>query len=69
MCFSVPKQIKSISNNRAVTTDGLEISLGNLTKIKTGNYVRVFGNMAVERLTKTDACAILNTIKTLNNRS
>lgn len=66
MCFSIPKQIKSIKHNRATTADGLEISLGNLKKMEEGDYVRVFGNMAVERLTKTDASAILNTIKLLN---
>lgn len=64
MCFSVPKQIKSISNNRATTTDGLTISLGNLN-VAPFDYVRVYGTMAVEKIGKKEALKIRRIIKSI----
>ena len=68
MCFAIPKKIDEVIGKIAITADKKTIKLGGL-KVKKGEYVHVIGPVAIEKLTNQDASAILNTIKTLNNRS
>ena len=65
MCFQIPKQIKSIRNNDAIVEGDISVKLGNL-KVTTGDYVLVYGNMAVEKLEKNKALEMRKTIRTLD---
>ncbi len=49
MCFSIPKKISSVKNNIARLEDGHSVKLGNL-QVKKGEYVLVFGDIAVEKI-------------------
>ena len=62
MCFSIPKKIKSVVNNTAQLEDGRFVKLGDLAA-KKGDYVLVFGDMAVEKLSKSQALNGRNIIK------
>lgn len=63
MCFAIPKKITQIENGLAVTEDGMKIKLGSVSKISTGDYVRVYGNMAVDKVDKKEAEEIRRLIK------
>ena len=54
MCFQIPRQIKSIKNNHAIVEGDMNVKLGNL-KVASGDYVLVYGNMAVEKIEKERA--------------
>ena len=68
MCFQIPKQIKSIRNNDAIVEGDISVKLGNL-KVTTGDYVLVYGNMAVEKLDSKKALEMRKTIRTLDQKS
>lgn len=54
MCFSIPKQIESITDTDAIVEGGQKIKLGTI-KASPGDYLLVYGNMAVEKITKKKA--------------
>ena len=66
MCFQIPKQIKSVTNNQAVVEGGVNVKLGNI-KAAAGDYVLVYGNMAVEKLGKKKALGMRKTISVIDN--
>ena len=49
MCFQIPKKIKLLKKNVAVMEDGTNVKLGNL-KANKGDYLSIYGDMAVEIL-------------------
>ena len=54
MCFSIPKKIKSITDNLAIVEGEVNVKLGTI-KASPGDYVLVYGNMAVEKIGKKKA--------------
>lgn len=62
MCFSIPKKISSVKNNIARIEDGRSVKLGNL-QAKKGEYILVFGDIAVEKVHKNRALKGRNIIK------
>lgn len=66
MCFSIPKKVKMVKDGVASTEDGKSVRLGELREIVSGDYLRVYGNAAVEKIDKKEACDIRKTIKHLN---
>lgn len=62
MCFQIPKQIKSVNDSDAIMEDGARVKLGGI-KVKTGDYVLVYGNMAVEKITRKSALETRRLIK------
>lgn len=68
MCFQIPKQIKSINYDYAVVEGDMIVKTGNL-KVATGDYVLVYGNMAVEKLEKKQALEMRKTINILDSLS
>ena len=62
MCFSIPKQIKQIKDNIAKLEDGRLVTLGDI-KAKKGEYILVFGDMAVEKMPTEKALQARSVIK------
>lgn len=54
MCFSVPKKIVKIEKGLALTETGSWANLG-MVKAMPGDYLLVYGNMAVEKVSKKKA--------------
>jgi len=68
MCFSIPKKVKLIENNEAVVEGNLRVKLGNL-KASPGDYVLVYGNMAVEKVTAEKAKRMRKIISNIDYQS
>jgi hydrogenase maturation factor len=64
MCFSIPKQIIKIKNGNATMEDKTIAKLGSL-KADDGDYLLVYGNMAVEKIPKKKALTARNLIKNI----
>lgn len=64
MCFSIPKKIQTVNNDVAITEDGKTVKLGNI-KAKSGDYIYVYADAAVEKLSKNQAQQARQLIKEL----
>lgn len=54
MCFALPKKVKSQKNGLIETCDGKIAKSGSLV-LKNGDYVTIYGNMVVEKISKKKA--------------
>ena len=54
MCFQIPKQITSITSAGATVEGNQLVKLGTI-KASPGDYLLVYGNMAVEKISKKKA--------------
>jgi hydrogenase maturation factor len=63
MCFSIPLKIKYLKNGLAKMEDGRTVRLGNLKNISQGDYLEVYADMAVHKLSKKQALDIRRLIK------
>lgn len=68
MCFQIPKQVKTIADHEAMMEDGARVNLGEID-VKTGDYVLVYGNMAVEKISKERALKNRKLIRQIENSS
>ena len=66
MCFSIPKKVKMVKDNIAVTEDGKRVTLGELKGVVSEDYLRVYGNVAIEKINKREALNIRKAIKSLS---
>lgn len=66
MCFSIPKKIKSVSSSQAITEDGVTVNLTS-ENIKKGEYVLLYGNTIVNKISKKEALETRKLIKSLEN--
>lgn len=67
MCFSIPIKINKISGKFATAEGGKKIRLENGLKIRSGDYIRISGNLMVDTIQKNQALKIRRLIKRLNN--
>lgn len=58
MCTNSVLQVKQLSGNLAVMSDGRKVRLGPLHRISIGDYLEVYADIAVEKITDTDANSI-----------
>lgn len=56
MCFQIPKQVKSVTNGKALVEGDIDVKLGSI-EASPGDYLLVYGNMAVEKISKKKARA------------
>ncbi|MBI4136627.1 HypC/HybG/HupF family hydrogenase formation chaperone [Candidatus Roizmanbacteria bacterium] len=54
MCFQIPKQVTSVDKSNAIVEGNLPVKLGTI-KVSPGDYLLVYGNMAVEKIGKKKA--------------
>ena len=63
MCFAIPLKIKQIKeDNLAIMENGRQVRLGDI-KAKRGDYLQVYADAAVEKLTDKQALSIRRLIK------
>lgn len=62
MCFVIPLKIKQINNNLAKMEDGRLVKLGPI-KAQKGDYLQVYADVAVKKLTDKEALSIRGLIK------
>ena len=67
MCFQIPKKIKAVKKNIAVMEDGTTVKMGNLNAQK-GDYLSIYGDMAVEKLDNERARKARLFINKLDNK-
>ncbi|OGG12653.1 hypothetical protein A3D77_04010 [Candidatus Gottesmanbacteria bacterium RIFCSPHIGHO2_02_FULL_39_11] len=67
MCFSIPAKIIAINGSSALIEGGKSVKIGKDLKVKKGEYLRVVGSVAVEKLSKTEGLKIRKLLKSLNN--
>ena len=67
MCFSIPKQITSMADKTAIMEDGSRVSLGNI-QATSGDYILIYGNMAVEKIPEKQALQTRRIMHTIDNQ-
>jgi hydrogenase maturation factor len=68
MCFSIPKKVISVSEVTATIEDGSTVKLGNIVA-SPGDYLLIYGNMAVEKIPANKAMAIRQAISDIDQSS
>ena len=68
MCFQIPKKIKKVNDREAIMEDGARIKLGGI-KAHAGDYMLVYGNMAVEKVTAEKAKRMRKIISNIDYQS
>lgn len=63
MCFAIPLKISKITDGKAQMEDGRVVKLGSIKNIKIGDYLEVYADLAVTKLTAKDALNIRKLIK------
>ena len=58
MCFLIPKKVISVTGKTAKLEDGHNVDLGNVKSVKKGDFLRVYGNIAIEKVRNKEAQAI-----------
>lgn len=66
MCFAIPKKIEIVTRDTITTTDGITAKNGGL-KLKHGEYVFIYGDVVVEKISKSQASQALKNIAQTNN--
>ena len=66
MCFSIPLKIIKVDKNTAITEGGLNVFIDEEFVVNTGDYVRVLGNIVVDKLSKNEGLKIRKLLKNLN---
>lgn len=62
MCFSMPLKIKTIKKTIAITENGKRLRIDQAMPVQPGDYVYVFGNLVVDRVTPEEAQDIFRLI-------
>lgn len=68
MCFSIPYKVISVLKDKAVVEGNKTIYLGKKLKAKKGDYVRTFGNVAVDVLSQKEGMKVRKVIKSLSEK-
>lgn len=68
MCFAIPKQIKQIKGNIAFMEDKSSAKLGDI-QASPGDFLLVYGNIAVEKIDAQKAHATRTLIKKIDANS
>lgn len=66
MCFSIPSKVLKVTKNTALIEGNKIIKIGRDLKVIKGDYLRIIGGIAVDRLTKNEGDKIRYLIKKLN---
>ncbi len=50
MCINMPLKVVKITNDTAVMEDGREVRIGLIKDLKNGDYLEVYGDVALEKV-------------------
>lgn len=67
MCFALPLRVTSISKDQAIMEDGRSVALTMVGSAKMGDWLLVQSNLAVEKLSYSEARAIRSAIKEVSD--
>lgn len=68
MCFSIPKKVVRVEKGIAFVEGGQQIYLGSDIRVKSGQYLRTIGNIAVGTLEPREGLKVRQLIKSLNTQ-
>ncbi|MFA4871963.1 MAG: HypC/HybG/HupF family hydrogenase formation chaperone [Patescibacteria group bacterium] len=63
MCLTKPVQIKKINGRKAELSDGRQVNIALIGKVKTGDWVLANADLAVKKITAKEAAEINNYLK------
>jgi len=63
MCFALPLKVASISKNQAVMEDGRKVHCSLVKRVKKRDWLMVQSNLAVAKLTPSEAQSIRSALK------
>ena len=63
MCFSIPYQVTKAVRGIATLENGKNVRIGNEFKVRKGEYLRIIGDIAVGKLTKTEGINVRRMIR------
>lgn len=67
MCFSIPFKVLKVEDETALIEGNKTIRIGEELSVKKGDYVRIIGDIAVDKLTQKEGLKIRKLIKKLNS--
>lgn len=67
MCFALPLLVISAKDKRATMEDGRKVSLSMVGSAKRGDWLLVQSNLAVEKLSHSEARAMRSAIKEVSD--
>lgn len=65
MCFAIPYKILKVNKNSVLIEGNKKITIAENFSLKTGDYVRVTGNVVVDCLTSEEGSSIRKLIKSV----
>lgn len=65
MCFAIPYKIEKILPGIAVIEGGKKIKIDKDLKLKSGDFIKITGEMAVEKISRSQGREIRSLIKSL----
>ena len=63
MCFALPLKVTSVSNSKIVMEDGRKVDFAMVKSVKKGDWLLVQSNLAVDKLTESQAKLMRSAIK------
>ena len=67
MCLALPLKVSSVSKNQAVMEDGRLVNCSLVKKVKMGDWLMVKSNLAVAKLTASEAKSIRAAFKEISS--
>ncbi|OGV91156.1 hypothetical protein A3A66_01135 [Microgenomates group bacterium RIFCSPLOWO2_01_FULL_46_13] len=67
MCLAVPLQVKKAGEKTAMMTDGREVALGLVGKVRAKQWLLVKSNLAVEKLKASEVLTMQQVLKGVVN--
>lgn len=62
MCFAIPKRVEKVGEGSVIVENGQVVHTGRL-RLKAGDYILVYANLAIEKVSKMQAMYTKNLIK------
>lgn len=67
MCFSIPYRVLEINNNCALIEGKKLVKIGGELQVKSGDYIQIMGDVAVNVIPGSEGLKIRKLIKSLNS--
>ncbi|EKD57811.1 MAG: hypothetical protein ACD_57C00139G0001 [uncultured bacterium] len=67
MCLALPLKVTSLSKNQAVMEDGRMVNCSLVKKVKMGDWLMVKSNLAVAKLTPSEAKSMCSALREISN--
>lgn len=68
MCFAIPYKVLKVGKDSAIVEGNKTVKVNRQIKIKKGDYLRVIGDITVEKLSEKEGIKTRQMIKRLYNK-